>query len=106
MFVCSANSPHKCVLYSPVSGNGCLKEERHRDLLTQFPQSRVLFSISIVMAYNQVKNDCKVFKLVENDDLVGLMKHLALGKAYTRDCDEDGRSLLHVSVFQIAFGRE
>ena len=51
----------------------------------------------IVLAYNQVDNDAKVLELVKNDDLNGLIRHLALGQASIRDCDEAGRSLLHVS---------
>ncbi|GAB7326433.1 hypothetical protein MBLNU13_g10445t1 [Cladosporium sp. NU13] len=49
----------------------------------------------IVLAYNQVDNDAQVLKLVKNDDLDGFLRHLALGKASIRDCDEAGRSLLH-----------
>lgn len=51
----------------------------------------------VVLAYNQIKSGAKVFKLVEADDLNGLMEHLALGKASIRDCDEMGRPLLRVS---------
>lgn len=59
----------------------------------------------IVLAYNQVDKDARVFELVKNDDLDGLMRHLALGQASIRDCDEEGRSLLHVSVTGIAHDR-
>lgn len=59
----------------------------------------------IVIAYNPVQDDSKVFEFVRNDDLVGLMTHLALGKASIRDCDEDGRSLLHVSILATASDR-
>lgn len=52
----------------------------------------------IVLAYNQVGNDAKVLELLKNDDLDGLMRHLALGQASIRDCDEEGRALLHVSL--------
>jgi hypothetical protein len=51
----------------------------------------------VVLAYNQVSSDAKVFELVKNDDLDGFMRRLALGQASIRDCDEAGRSLLHVS---------
>lgn len=50
-----------------------------------------------ILAYNWVNNDAEVFKFVEDDDLDGLLRHLALGKASIRDCDERGRSLLNVS---------
>lgn len=56
----------------------------------------------IVLAYNQVDNDAKVLELVKDDDLDGLIRHLALGQASIRDCDEAGRSLLHVSILAIA----
>jgi hypothetical protein len=59
-----------------------------------------------VLVYNQVHNGANVFKLVENDDLEGLMRHLALGQASMRDCDEDGRSLLHVSFTAIGPDRD
>jgi hypothetical protein len=52
----------------------------------------------IVLAYNQVDDDAEVLKLVKNDNLDGLMRHLALGQASIRDCDKAGRSLLHVSL--------
>lgn len=52
----------------------------------------------IVLAYNQVDNDAQVLELVKNDNLDGLMRHLALGQASIRDCDEASRSLLHVSL--------
>jgi hypothetical protein len=55
----------------------------------------------MVLAYNQVDRCAKVFDLVENDDLNGLMKLLARGQASIRDCDGKGRSLLHVSSFAL-----
>lgn len=51
-----------------------------------------------VLAYNTVSNDAEVFYLVSDDDLEGLRSLLACGKATIRDCDESGRSLLHVSL--------
>lgn len=60
---------------------------------------------SNVMAYNQDNRDSDVFRFVENDNLVGSMEHLALGRALIKDCDEDRRSLLHVSIFRMVFGR-
>jgi hypothetical protein len=59
-----------------------------------------------ILAYNQVHSGAKVFKLVENDDLEGLIRHLALGQASMRDCDEDGRLLLHVSFTAIRINRD
>lgn len=58
----------------------------------------------IVLAYNQVDNDAQVLKLVKNDDLDGLIRLLALGQASIRDCDEAGRSLLHVSFIAPSVG--
>jgi hypothetical protein len=58
----------------------------------------------IVLAYNQVNSGAQVFKLVEEDDLDGLMRFLALGQASIRDCDEAGRSLLHVSLLESSVG--
>lgn len=51
----------------------------------------------VVLAYNTVSNSAEVFKLVLEDDLEGLQRVLACGEATIRDCDESGRSLLHVS---------
>lgn len=59
----------------------------------------------IILAYNQVHNDAEVFRLVQDDDLDGFMKHLARGRASIRDCDEAGRSLLHVSLLASRLGR-
>ena len=50
----------------------------------------------IVTAYNLVDDHAEVFRFVKDDDLDGLMKHLAFGRATIRDCDKIGRSLLHV----------
>jgi hypothetical protein len=58
----------------------------------------------IVLAYNQVNSGAQVFKLVEEDDLDVLMRFLALGQASIRDCDEAGRSLLHVSLLESSVG--
>lgn len=58
----------------------------------------------IVLAYNRVDSGAKVFELVENDDLAGLMTLFARGEASMRDCDEAGRSLLSVSLVAIYIG--
>lgn len=58
----------------------------------------------IVLAYNQVNSGAQVFKFVEKDDLEGFLRHLALGQASIRDCDEVGRSLLHVSLVAFNMG--
>jgi hypothetical protein len=50
-----------------------------------------------VSAYNMVRNDSEVFQLIKHDDLDGLIRLLAFGQASVQDCDESGRSLLHVS---------
>jgi hypothetical protein len=52
----------------------------------------------IVSAYNMVRNDSKIFGLIRDDDLDSLMRLLASGQASIQDCDESGRSLLHVSL--------
>jgi len=59
----------------------------------------------IVVAYNHVGYDAEVIRLVRDDDLDGLMKLLARGQASIRDCDEKGRSLLHVGIFAIMLDR-
>jgi hypothetical protein len=59
----------------------------------------------VVLAYNQVDSRAKVFDVVRNDDLDGLMKLLARGQASIRDCDKEGRSLLHVSIFEMIVDR-
>lgn len=51
----------------------------------------------IVVVYNKIRSDSRVFLLIEDDDLDGLKLLLASGEASVRDCDESGRSLLHVS---------
>lgn len=51
-----------------------------------------------VLAYRMVSNDAEVFKLIRDDDLDGLLRLLACGYASIHDCDERGRSLLHVSA--------
>lgn len=51
-----------------------------------------------VSAYNMVRNDSKIFGLIRDDDLDSLMRLLASGQASIQDCDESGRSLLHVSL--------
>ena len=50
-----------------------------------------------VTAYNRVPNSAKVFQAVQDDDLESLQRPLACGSASLWDCDEMGRSLLHVS---------
>ena len=55
-------------------------------------------------SYNRVDSGAKVFKLVENDDLAGLMTLFVRGEASMRDCDEAGRSLLSVSLVAIYIG--
>lgn len=55
----------------------------------------------MVMAYNQVGNGSKVFKLAKSDSLDDLLRLLAIGEASIRDCDEEGRPLLLVSDLPI-----
>jgi hypothetical protein len=50
-----------------------------------------------ILTYNQISNESEVFEAVEEDDLDKLLRLLAYGKASIRDCDEAGRSLIHVS---------
>jgi hypothetical protein len=51
-----------------------------------------------ILAYRRISEESKVFQYVNLDHIDGLMKILAEHKATTRDVDEDGRSLLHVSM--------
>jgi hypothetical protein len=57
----------------------------------------VSFINPVVLAYRIIPNESKVFELVRDDDLAGLITLLADGKATARDCDEAGATLLHVS---------
>lgn len=50
-----------------------------------------------IMAYRNVPSNSKVFQLVEEDDLEGFKRLLLAQEATTRDCDENGISLLGVS---------
>ena len=59
----------------------------------------VSFINPVVLAYRIVPNDAEVFKVVEIDDLAGLVALLADGKATLRDCDRWGTTLLHVSEY-------
>jgi hypothetical protein len=52
----------------------------------------------IVLAYKQISHTERVFELVANDDLCNLMLLFKDGQASVRVCDEEGRSLLFVSV--------
>lgn len=60
--------------------------------------STVSFLSPVICAYRVMPNGSKVFASVLNDDLEGLVALLADGSATLRDCDEDGGTLLHVSV--------
>jgi hypothetical protein len=55
-----------------------------------------------IISYRNVDSSSKVFKLIEADDVNGLTRLIALREALTRDCDEEGRSLLYVSMHRIA----
>lgn len=57
----------------------------------------------IVFAYNEVDRRAKVLDVVRSDDLGGLMKLLHIGEASLRDCDEEGRALLSVSIRLLRF---
>lgn len=51
-----------------------------------------------IFAFRSVSNQSEIFKVVVADDVTSLKQLLLEQKATTRDVDEDGRSLLHVSV--------
>jgi hypothetical protein len=61
---------------------------------------RSFFSPTII-TYRIVDSSSEVFDLVRRDDMNGLVRLIALQKASVRDCDEDGRSLLFVSITQL-----
>jgi hypothetical protein len=66
--------------------------------------SATSFIYPIVSAYRIVPDSSEVFGLIQQDDLDGLEKLLASGKATLRDCDERNTGLLYVSqtsVFQL-----
>lgn len=51
-----------------------------------------------LFTYRHLRNTDRIFKLVANDDLRSLNELLRAGEVCLRDCDEDGRSLLFVSM--------
>ena len=51
-----------------------------------------------ILAFRIVGSESEIFDFVKKDDIAGLLKLLAEQKATTRDLDEEGRSLLHVSI--------
>lgn len=57
-----------------------------------------------ILAYNRISNDADVFKLVSWDNIEGLQRLLACGRATIRDADESGRSLLHVGLHATSMG--
>jgi hypothetical protein len=54
-----------------------------------------------IITYRTVASSSEVFKLVERDDVDGLVRLIALQKASARDCDETGQSLLFVSTLTL-----
>lgn len=52
----------------------------------------------VVFAYRIIPNDSQVFEVVKQDDLQSLREFIENGTVTTRDCDEENRSLLHVSL--------
>lgn len=50
----------------------------------------------VVLAYRNVSNESRAFRLLREDDADGLLRSLALQETTTRDCDEQNRSLLYV----------
>jgi hypothetical protein len=61
---------------------------------TDYWQTNVLHPV--IFAYRTVPHDSEVFRIIERDDVEGLIKLLATQKVTIRDCDEAGRSLLQV----------
>jgi hypothetical protein len=57
----------------------------------------VSFINPVVFAYRVVPTDSEVFKVIENDDVAGMITLLADGTATLRDCTNEGENLLHVS---------
>lgn len=52
----------------------------------------------VVFAYRIIPNDSEVFEMIKQDNLQSLRELIENGTATTRDCDEENRSLLHVSL--------
>lgn len=50
-----------------------------------------------MFAYRIIPNNSQVFEVIKKDDFNNLRKLLENDTATTRDCDEENRSLLHVS---------
>jgi hypothetical protein len=61
--------------------------------------SAVSFINPVILAYRIVPDDAEVFEVIQKDDLEGLIKLLADGKATLQDCDNRGGTLLHVSKY-------
>lgn len=57
----------------------------------------VSFINPVILAYRVIPKVSEVFEVIGKDDLEGLIKLLADGKATLRDCDEMDSTLLHVS---------
>lgn len=66
---------------------------------TDYLQSSVIHPT--VFAYRSVSHQSEVFAMVLGDDIAGLMMLFAGQRVTIRDLDEDGRSLLHVSMVRI-----
>lgn len=52
----------------------------------------------VVFAYRIIPNDSKVFEIIKQDHLQRLRELIENGTATSRDCDEQNRSLLYVSL--------
>lgn len=51
-----------------------------------------------IFAYRTVSNQSEVFELIRGDNIAGLKDLILNQEATTWDCDEEGRTLLHVSA--------
>ena len=66
---------------------------------TDYLQSSVIHPT--ILAYRCVSSQSRIFGILFQDDITGLMLLLAEQKATIRDVDEEGRSLLHVRIFRL-----
>lgn len=57
-----------------------------------------------IFAFRCVSSESEVFEAIMEDDIAGLIKVFAEQKATIRDCDEEGRSLLHVRIITQLLG--
>ncbi|KAM0717651.1 hypothetical protein Q7P37_007503 [Cladosporium fusiforme] len=64
---------------------------------TEYSQRTVMHPT--ILAHRTISDKSEIFILIRRDDLDGVKRLLIEQKATVRDCDQDGRSLLHYASF-------